>query len=334
MNLRLLLCTLAPLFVSACSGRQSLTHVKQDAAMDMALGRGVVPAAVAIEPADGSRSMVRAIDKAQQRIFVETYILTDTRVARALERAAAEGVAVYVILEHHPLGMGPQPERMADRLRAAGIMVRWSRPGFELTHAKFVVLDDRLAIVSSANFSRSAFRRNRDFLVFEGVRGDVRAISGLFRADWDRLPAAMRDPNLLVSPDNARYKLLALIASARTSIDLYAEEIADAGVERALGAATERGVSVRVILPWGGSPRSVALLMRSGVRVGELRSPYIHAKLLSVDGREAYVGSENLSTASLDRNRELGILLRGRVIRQLGGIFSEDWNRALVPSTR
>jgi hypothetical protein len=35
---------------------------------------------------------------------------------------------------------------------------------------------------------------------------------------------------------------------------------------------------------------------------------YIHAKVIDVDGAKAFIGSENFSTASLDYNRELGLI--------------------------
>jgi cardiolipin synthase A/B len=318
--------------VSACSTQPAGARVPSDGRMDSNLGSGIVPTELLVEPQAGSRPLVRVIDRAQTRIFIEIYILTDASVIRALERAAAQGVAVYVMLEHRPLGLGVQPDRMMDRLRAAGILVKWTRPGFQLTHAKFVVVDDRLAVISSANFSRSAFRQNRDFLVFDDRQADVLAISRLFRADWDRLPASFQNLNLLVSPVNARLKLQMLIARAHRTIDVYAEEIADTRLERRLGAAARRGIRVRVILAWGGSPAAVAALARQGVQVRELRSPYIHAKVVSVDGKEAYVGSENLSAASLDRNRELGILLRGPAVRRLKTVFATDWGRGSAPT--
>jgi phosphatidylserine/phosphatidylglycerophosphate/cardiolipin synthase-like enzyme len=123
----------------------------------LALGPGILPEHVLVEPQDGVHSIIRALDKARDHIFLETYILTDARVIHALERAAAQGVGVYVLLEQRPLGMGSQPERLADMLRAAGVFVRWTPPRFYLTHAKFLLLDDRMAVVSTANFSRSAF---------------------------------------------------------------------------------------------------------------------------------------------------------------------------------
>ena len=39
------------------------------------------------------------------------------------------------------------------------------------------------------------------------------------------------------------------------------------------------------------------------------KSPYLHAKIIIRDGKNAYLGSHNLSTNSIDNNREVGILI-------------------------
>ena len=52
----------------------------------------------------------------------------------------------------------------------------------------------------------------------------------------------------------------------------------------------------------------------------------MHAKIIVVDGQRAFVGSENISTASLDRNRELGVLIAdANVIHTLQQTFRLDW---------
>ena len=38
------------------------------------------------------------------------------------------------------------------------------------------------------------------------------------------------------------------------------------------------------------------------------RTPYIHGKAIVVDGTSVFVGSENLTTGSLEYNRELGLI--------------------------
>ena len=49
-------------------------------------------------------------------------------------------------------------------------------------------------------------------------------------------------------------------------------------------------------------------------------------KIIVVDGKQAFVGSENISTYSLDKNRELGILVSDNtVISTLQQTFQQDW---------
>lgn len=289
------------------------------------LGGGIDSAVLLTEPNDGVRRLIHLIDHAQRFIFLESYILSDRRVVRALERAEAQGVAVNVLLEPHPFGLGTQPIRVADELRAAGIAVRWTPPRCALTHAKFLVVDDRVAVISTANFSASAFRANREFLAIDRVRADVREVSGIFRADWDRREVSVPDRDLFVAPQDAREKLRVLLSTARRSVRIYAEEIADPAAERQLIALAHGGVKVRVMLAAGQTPPAARLLARGGVAVRQVAMPYIHAKIVVIDSRLAFLGSENLSTQSLDRNREVGVLLRGPDVAHIDRVFDRDW---------
>ena len=57
--------------------------------------------------------------------------------------------------------------------------------------------------------------------------------------------------------------------------------------------------------------QGVALITAAGAQVHRLPQShlYVHAKAIVVDGRRAFVGSENLSAASLDHNRELDVIV-------------------------
>jgi phosphatidylserine/phosphatidylglycerophosphate/cardiolipin synthase-like enzyme len=311
--------------VSALGARRSSALT---ARREMAVGSGITGGQLIVEPVDGSRPLVRILDKAQRSIFAECYILSNVPVVHALERAAAQGVQVYVLLEPHPLGMGTQPQRLAAQLKAAGVKVRWTVPAFALTHAKVMVVDDRRVVISTANFSRAAFTKNREFLYVSRDSDLVRQVSGLFRDDWDRLPVNLTDRNLVVAPQDARQMLAALMQRARTSLRTYAEEVNDPTMERLLLSLAHRRVRVEVILAAGQTPQAAAVLERGGVQVRTMKAPYIHAKMSIADGKWAYLGSENISTQSLDRNREVGVVLRGSWVRHLMSIFDRDWGRA------
>ena len=73
-------------------------------------------------------------------------------------------------------------------------------------------------------------------------------------------------------------------------------------------------------------------LEKSGVHIRTFDSNaalYIHAKMISVDEKIAFVGSENFSETSLNDNRELGIILTDKaIINSLSDIFIQDWKLA------
>jgi phosphatidylserine/phosphatidylglycerophosphate/cardiolipin synthase-like enzyme len=104
-------------------------------------------------------------------------------------------------------------------------------------------------------------------------------------------------------------------------------------VKRAIADARARGVAVRVLLndpafDEGDSSSAVALFQSVGVLVRHSVIPlFIHAKFIMADGAYAFVGSENFSFTSLNRNREAGIVVSEDAPR-LGQAFSADWARS------
>lgn len=295
----------------------------------MVLGVGSQQVKLLVEPTDGVTPIVKALNGATQTVFVAAYILSHLRIIHALDRAETRGVRVYVELEPAPYGIFGQPQRMMLLLRAAGIAVRWRPAGFRYAHSKFMVIDDRLLVLSSANFSQSGFTSDRDFVILDRSPADVRETSNVFRADWDRVGPTLTDPNLVVSPSNSRSKLGALCDEARRTLDVYAEEVMDVPMIGRLVALAHRGVRVRVIAATMAGTATVAF--RSAhiawklSTVGPTRL-YVHAKVFIVDGRLAFVGSENLSGTSLDANREVGLVISSvAAVALVSRTFAEDW---------
>jgi cardiolipin synthase A/B len=67
-------------------------------------------------------------------------------------------------------------------------------------------------------------------------------------------------------------------------------------------------------------------IKQSGVQVREDPQLYMHAKIIVVDNKVAFVGSDNISTQSLDQNRELGIIVSdSSVLHTLQTTFQNDW---------
>src|SRR5437016_2820134 len=303
-------------------------------------GAGVQGVQVFVEPDAGEHPITDAITSAKKSVWLEIYLLTDRNVIRALEEAPNRGVDVRVMLEPHPFGGGGSPARTMDQLKAAGAKVEASDPSFALTHEKGMIIDGTAAYIMTSNFSRAALGgssgssgfRNREYDIVDTNPQDVQAVSAIFQADWDRNTAQFNDSNLVVSPVNSRNAFTTLISSAHSTLLVEAEEMNDTAIEQALATAAQHGVHVQVILPYpsgssgDSNSQGIAAIKQGGLQVREDPRLYMHAKIIVVDGQKAFVGSENISTQSLDRNRELGIIVSDAgVLHTLGQTFGQDW---------
>ncbi len=304
------------------------------------VGTGVQGVQVFVEPDDGEQVIISAIRGAQKSIWLEIYILSDRNVIRTLEEAANRGLDVRVMLEPHPFGGGPSPSRTLDELAAAGIKVKPASPSFSLTHEKGLLIDANTAYIMTSNFSRSALGgssgssaiRNREYGIIDTNPQDVQAVIAIFDADWNRTTAQFNDANLVVSPVNSRNDFTALINNAHHTLLIETEEMNDSAIEQALANAAQHGIQVEVILPathgssGDSNSQGIATIKQGGVQVREDPQLYMHAKIIIVDGTMAFVGSENISTQSLDQNRELGIIVSdATVLNKLQATFQSDW---------
>jgi phosphatidylserine/phosphatidylglycerophosphate/cardiolipin synthase-like enzyme len=304
----------------------------RSAALGLGPGRGI-DISVFVEPAAGETPILNAINNATTSIYVELYLLTDTNVINALENAAKKGLDVRVMLDPDPFGVGTsQPAQTLQALSSAGAKTEDTSPSFTFTHEKGMLIDGKTAYIMSCNLTKSALggsssTTNREYGIIDTESTDVAAFLGIFNADWNRSTYTLTDNDLVLSPVNSRSDFTALINQAQSSLKIEAEEMQDSSVEQAIVNAKARGVTVQVILPSNQTSNTsgITTLKNGGVSVFEDTHFYMHAKLIIVDGSEAFVGSENISATSLDQNRELGILIsKASVISTLASTFSSD----------
>ena len=293
---------------------------------------------VFVEPTDGYKPVLDALNSAQSSILVEMYLLTDKNIMRALENASSRGIKVRVMLEELAYQNPADLKAIMDAFNSSGIFVKASSPAFSLTHEKAIIVDKKIALIMTLNQDHTAYTKNREFGIIDGDPRDIAEITSTFDADWNRTVPELSDPNLVWSPVNSRERIIALLDAANRSLEVENEEMQDKVVEDHLIAAAKRGVDVKVVMspPESMSPSKSKKdanapgrnrISKGGVKVCLVTKPYIHAKLITADGSEAFVGSENFSPTSLDRNRELGILVNdSNIIRVLSSTFDADWN--------
>jgi len=273
------------------------------------------------EPAAGIGPIYQLITGARSSVDLTMYELADPTAEADLAADAARGVNVRVLLDRHL--EKARNTGAYDYLAAHRVHVRWG-PAGTTYHQKTLTVDNATSVVMTLNLVAEDYPGTRDFAVIDTSRADVAAIVTTFNADFAGQAVTPPDgADLVWSPTNAQASVLSVINGATRSLAVEDEEMDDPAVTAALAAAARRGVHVTVIMTadpeWD---TAFADLTRAGAHVrlyaDDSSSLYIHAKAIVADasrpGQRVLVGSQNFSVASLDYNRELGILTRDQAL--------------------
>ncbi|MBW2462702.1 MAG: hypothetical protein JRH11_13715 [Deltaproteobacteria bacterium] len=293
--------------------------------------RAVAPEAF-IGPTGLAARLIAFFESATTTLRVAAYELDDARLVSALEAAHGRGVDVRVMVDaDRDANTGP-----VATLRDAGVDVRFAPASFEHYHPKMIVVDEARAIVMSANLNSYSMETERNHGVVLDDAFDVADLVEVFDHDYEARPgepAAAMCTRLVLSPHNARARILSLIAAAETRLSVQQLSLTDSEVRRAIGLRAMAGVETRVILAdpaWiTSNDEARTALIAMGVDVRILVTPENHAKLIIANDAAAFVGSENLSWTSLERNREVGVVVTAEAtVAPLRAAFEDDWASA------
>lgn len=288
--------------------------------------------------------MILAIDSAERTIQMETFIWKDDAVGRrfmdAINRAAERGVTVHVLYDGfanlvvpHSFYRGFSEKVNVFRMPVLGRRF-WRGPirhtGFN--HSKILVVDETVGFVGGYNIGETYARQWRDTHVREvgpavwGLRHSVKRVwNDVFErgekipwvepANWDpEVQVSANLPVQLVYPIRQMY----LNAIERASDHIWITTpyfIPDQQILKALLAASERGVDVRVMVPkdsnhivadWV-SRGFYGQMLDSGVTILLYSASMIHAKTATIDGVWSTVGTANIDRLSLSFNYETNI---------------------------
>jgi len=181
------------------------------------------------------------------------------------------------------------------------------------------------------NFNADAMSNERNYGVIDKDPEDVSDLQAIFDMDWaaagneTATPANLTCTRLIVSPNNSKQRIIELVNSAKSTLEIELLYLSETNVRNAVGQAKTRGVTVRAILE---DPADTSIPYLTGLSIPVKFPPnsvYLHAKLIVADG-VAFVGSENMSLTSLEKNREVGVLVTepaGQAIIKTQ--FESDW---------
>jgi cardiolipin synthase len=347
--------------------------------MSVMLGPSIIPGNHVVDLQNGDEifpSMLQAIRGATKTITFESYIYWEgevgQRFADALSERAKAGVDVNVTIDW--VGSASMDQGQLEQMQNAGVGIQRYRPlhWYHLarmnnrTHRKLLVIDGRIGFTGGVgigdpwqgNAQDPDHWRDMHFRVEGPV---VAQFQAAFNDNWIKTtgqvlngadyfpplePAGSMDAHLFISSpaggsESMHLMYLMSIAAAEHTIDLAAAYfIPDELITKALVAARQRGVRIRVLVPGKNTDSDAARfasksgwgpLLLAGVEIYEYEPTMFHNKMLVVDRELVSVGSTNFDLRSFQLNDEASLNVYDRAFAERMTVVFE---RDLLPTRR
>jgi cardiolipin synthase A/B len=308
-------------------------------------------------------AMLEAIEGARREVLLEMYWFdsdaTGRKFAAVLCAKAAQGLSVYVTYD--AFGSWEADRSMFDDMRAAGCHVyeynpiRWImsfRVRNRRNHRKMLVIDGQLGLLGGTNladawasFAEGGQSFRDDLVRIEGPA--VAQMREIFRRTFrdarpqrhslppTAAPAQVGDTRALVLSNDRRghrrvieRAYIAAIERARKRVLIENSYfIPSFAVRRALARAVQRGVDVRVVLPFisdvpiasYATRKLYGHLLARGIRIYEWGQRILHSKIAVADDW-CTAGTHNLDYRSFLHNLEINVVIEDA---QVAGALAE-----------
>jgi phosphatidylserine/phosphatidylglycerophosphate/cardiolipin synthase-like enzyme len=219
-------------------------------------------------------------------------------------------------------------------LKNAWIEVKYSNAeNYSLNHTKLMIVDDE-AIISTWNYSYSSFKYNREFFILLKNKEFLGKLLEIFQVDFSWIRKNIYQNNLVLSPFSSRTKLEYLLKNATKSIKIYCLNFDDISIENILLEKQKSWINIQIIFPELKKVESnkelIEKFKNAWIKTKILSKPDLHAKSILIDEKYLYLWSINFSQSSIDKNREIWILLTNSdLIKYFLKIFEWDFNSKL-----
>ena len=271
-----------------------------------------------VQPEDGVVAVVNGIRSAKKSLDMPIFRLDHIEIDKAIKSAVKRGVIVRTLIAHTAGGGEKGLRKLEQRLLATGATVSRTADNLLRYHNKLMIVDGRTLYVLGFNYTHLDIDRSRSFGVVTSQRRLVQEAMKLFEADFNRKDYSPGNKSLVVSPENARTELAALLKGAKKQLLIYEMRITDNSMIRILKERAKAGVEIRILGKLEKKDLSALVEKFPGK---------LHARVIIADGRKAFVGSQSLRRLELDDRREVGVVFTDPgVVKQLVSVFESDWS--------
>lgn len=267
------------------------------------------------------------IKQSSDYLYIWIYNITHKDAINIIKNLAKNKVQVRFILEDKKYLQWEDNSADID-LSWRGIQVKNdSDLGTNYVHAKWFV-SSGFAILQTANLTYGWFESSREYYFISEDSQIVSNLKLIYQYDraGTKIDPEMIHPNILVCPIDCRSKIQKLLESATTSILIQNQYIQDDTLTNILKKKRDQYIDLKINLPKNDDNLIYQSSFGTGLRL--MNSPYIHAKAMLIDDKYLVISSINMSSNSMDNNRELGIITTdSEAIEKFKEVFYVDWEK-------
>lgn len=274
------------------------------------------------------KKIISRINKAKIRIYIEVYMFTNKDIISSVLKAKKRWVDIKVILEKNPYKIPNINNKTYNVFIKNKIDVVWSNSkNYSLNHSKMILIDNKI-ILSTWNLTHSTFIKNKDLFLFINDEKLLTNLELIFINDFRWIKTWEYNSNLVLSPNYSRKKLETLILSARKEIKMYFPYIKDTNLEDLIIKKAKENIQIEIIV-WkdffNKYKEIVNKLKNAWIKINYLKKYTLHSKAILVDNTFLFIWSINFSYYSLDKNREIWLILKNkRIIKDFLKIFNNN----------
>ena len=270
-----------------------------------------------VQPDAGITPVVNAIKQAKRSIDLLIFRLDRGEIARALAAAVARGVRVRALTAHQNRGGTKSLRKLEMDLLEAGVTVSRTADDLIRYHGKLMILDGRILHVYGFNFTGLDIEKSRSFGLVTKNDKLIKEAMKLFEADFERQPYIPGYDRFVVSPENARERLVNFIKGARKELLIYDPQVSDDAMLRLLTERIKAGVDVKII----GKVEA-----KWNIKGEKYPGKRLHIRAMIRDGKRGFLGSQSLRRLELEKRREVGVIITDeKVIGEMQAVFEHDW---------
>lgn len=134
-----------------------------------------VSADIILSPDNSREKLLTLIRNATQSIKIYAQNVSDYQLIGALFKAAKKGVKIAIITSR------PLRQKQSEYLARAKVSIHQSKRLY--IHAKVLIIDDKLAVIGSINFTRASLNQNRELAVISHDVAVINELNTVFAED-------------------------------------------------------------------------------------------------------------------------------------------------------